>query len=202
MNDEQISHPIPKWQTFLRENLSSLMIPMPTGGKSTLTEYIEENGKLLSALGLFLGLSVFANNLVDKGVAASNLADKGIGRLLSFLLFTLGVLIFFELMRNFRAFSWYGKIFWFREILTLSMFVFIYVYVKMYYPFLLAYLFMAAGVVGLLIAYVLAQATLRWIFRRSWLRGLNQRAREEFIPKFGGMSLIAVCGFALSHLRH
>jgi hypothetical protein len=83
MADEQIAHPIPKWQRFLRENLSSLIIPMPTGGKTTLTEYIEENSKLLSALGVFLGLSVFANNLVDKGVA-NNLADKGIARLLSF----------------------------------------------------------------------------------------------------------------------
>jgi hypothetical protein len=201
MGDEQVRQPIPKWQRLLLENLSSLMLPMPTGGKSTLTEYIEENSKLLSALGLFLGLSVFANNLVDKGVAANNVADKGIARLLSFLLFTLGVLIFFELMRNFRAFNWYGKIFWFREILTFSMFVFIYVYVKMYYPFLLAYLLMVAGVISLLIAYVLTQATLRWVFRKSWFRGLNQRAREEFIPTFGGMSLIAACGFVLSHLH-
>jgi hypothetical protein len=202
MSDEQISHPIPKWQRFLRENLTSLMLPMPTGGKSTLTEYIDENSKLLSALGLFLGLSVFANNLIDKGLPANNMADKGIVRFLSFLLFTLGVLIFVELLRNFRAFNWYGKIYWFREILTLSMFVFVYLYVKMYYPFLLAYLFMLAGIVCLLIAYVIVQATLRWIFRGSWFQGWNKRAREEFIPTFGGMSLIAVCGFVLSHVHH
>jgi hypothetical protein len=202
MADEQIAHPIPKWQRFLRENLSSLIIPMPTGGKSTLTEYIDENGKLLSALGLFLGLSVFANSLVEKGLAANNVADKGIVRLLSFLLFTLGVLVFFELMRNFRGFNWYGRIFCFREVLTLSMFAFVYIYVKMYYPFLLFYLYMAAGMIGLLIAYVILQGAIRWVFRRSWFRGLNQRAREEFIPTFGGMSLIALCGFALSHLHH
>lgn len=209
MSDEQISYPInpaslsiPKWQGFLRENLSSLMLPMPTGGKTTLTEYIEENGKLLSALGLFLGLSVFANNLVDKGVAAGDVVGKGTVRLLSFLLFTLGLLVYFELMRNFRAFNWYGKISWFREVLTLSMFAFIYLYGKMYYPFLLAYLFMAAGIVGLLIVYVIVQAALRWVFRRSRFRGLNQRAREEFIPTFGGLSLMAACGFVLSHLRH
>jgi hypothetical protein len=192
MADEQGTKPIPKWQRFLRENLSSLMIPMPTGGKSTLTEYIEGNSKLLSAAGLFLGLSVFANNL----------ADKEMGRLLSFLLFTLGVLVFVELMRNFRGFNWYGRIAMFRDVLTLSMFAFVYVYVKMYYPFLLVYLYMAAGMIGLLIAYVIVQAAIRWVFRRSWFRGLNQRAREEFIPTFGGMSLIALCGFALSHLHH
>lgn len=192
MADEQGTKPIPKWQRFLRENLSSLIIPMPTGGKSTLTEYIEENSKLLSAAGLFLGLSVFANNL----------ADKEMGRLLSFLLFTLGVLVFVELMRNFRGFNWYGRIAMFRDVLTLSMFAFVYVYVKMYYPFLLVYLYMAAGMIGLLIAYVIVQSAIRWVFRRSWFRGLNQRAREEFIPTFGGMSLIALCGFALSHLHH
>jgi len=192
MADEQGTKPILKWQRFLRENLSSLISPMPTGGKSTLTEYIEENSKLLSAAGLFLGLSVFANNL----------ADKEMGRLLSFLLFTLGVLVFFELMRNFRGFNWCGRIAMFRDVLTLSMFAFVYVYVKMYYPFLLVYLYMAAGMIGLLIAYVIVQAAIRWVFRRSWFRGFNQRAREEFIPTFGGMSLIALCGFALSHLHH
>src|SRR5438876_206580 len=120
ITEEPITQPRSKWLQFLQENLSTLVIRMPTGGKSTLTEYIDENGKLLSALGLFLGLSVFANNLADKGMA----------RLLSFLLFTLGLLVFLELMRNFRAFNWYGKIYWFRQVLTLSMFVFIYVYLK------------------------------------------------------------------------
>ena len=192
MADEQVTQPKSKWQVFLRENLSSLIIPMPTGGKSTLTEYIDENGKLLSALGLFLGLSVFANNLADKQMA----------RLLSFLLFTLGVLVFFELMRNFRAFNWYGRIYWFREVLTLSMFVFIYIYVKTYYPFLLVYLFMAAGVIALLIAYVVVQATIRWVFRMSWFKGLNPRAREVLIPTFGGLSLMAVCEFVFFHLHH
>lgn len=191
MTDEQNNKSQSKWQHFLGENLSSLMIPMPKCEKSTLTEYIEENSKLLSALGLFLGLSVFANNLPDKGIA----------RLLSFFLFTLGVLVFFELMRSFRGFNWYGRISMFRDVLTLAMFVFIYVYVKMFYPFLLAYLYMAAGMVGLLIAYVIVQASIRWVFRRSWFGGLNQRAREEFIPTFGGMSLIALCGFILSHMH-
>jgi hypothetical protein len=162
---------------------------MPKCEKSTLTEYIEANSKLLSALGLFLGLSVFASNLPDKGTA----------RFLAFLLFTLGVLVFSELMSNFRGFSWYGRVAMFREVLTLSMFVFFYVYVKMFYPFLLAYLYMAAGLVGLLLTYVLVQASIRWVFRRSWFRGLNRRAREQCIPTFGGLSLIALCGFMLSH---
>jgi hypothetical protein len=104
-------------------------------------------------------------------------------------------------MRNFRGFNWYGRIAMFRDALRLAMFAFIYVYVKMFYPLLLAYLYMAAGVVSLLIAYVVVQASIRWVFRRSWFRGLNQRAREDFIPTFGGMSLIALCGFVLSHMH-
>jgi hypothetical protein len=189
---EQVTKPIPRWQRFLRENLSLLVIPMPTGGKSTLTEYIEGNSKLFSALGLFLGLSVFANNLPDKGMA----------KLLSFLLVTLGILVFFELMRNFSEFNWYGRIRWFRDVLTLAMFAFIYMYVEMYYPFLLAYLYMMAGVIGLLAAFVIVQATLRWVLRRSWFSGLNQRAREVLIPAFGGLSLIGLCEFILSHRHH
>jgi len=184
--------PRSKWLQFLQQNLSPLAIPMPTGGKSTLTEYIDENGKLLSALGLFLGLSVFANNLAEKGTA----------RFLSFLLFTLGVLVFFELMRNFREFDWHGKTYWFREVLTLSMFVFIYIYVKTYYSFLLAYFFMAAGVLALLVAFVIFQALIRWVFRMSWFRNMNPRAREFLIPVFGGMFLITVCEFVFIHFHH
>src|SRR5437667_4323908 len=149
--------PRSKWLQFLQQNLSPLAIPMPTGGKSTLTEYIHENGKLLSALGLILGLSVFANNLAEKGTA----------RFLSFLLFTLGVLVFFELMRNFREFDWHGKTYWFREVLTFSIFVFIYSYVKTYDSFLLAYFFGAAGVLSLLVAFVSFRALMRWVFRMS-----------------------------------
>ena len=91
--------------------IRSIFIKMPNGGKSTLTEFIDQNSKLISALGVFLGLSVFANNLPDKGAA----------RILSFLLFTLGVLVFFELVRNFSQFDWYGKIATFRDVLTLAM---------------------------------------------------------------------------------
>jgi hypothetical protein len=192
MTDDQMTRTKSKLGQFLGENLSPIAYPMPTGGKSTLTEYIDENSKLLSALGLFLGLSVFANNLPDKGIA----------RFLSFLLFTLGLLVFFELMRNFAAFNWYGRIFWFREVLTLSMLVFIYFYAKTYYPFLLAYVFMAAGVFGLVVVFVIFQATVRWVFRRSWFKSLNPRTREFFIPVFGGLSLMAVCEFVLVHFHH
>jgi hypothetical protein len=185
----------PKWLQLLRQNLSPLVISVPTGGsKSTLTEYIDENGKLLSALGLFLGLSVIANNLADKEMA----------RFLSFLLFTLGLLVFFELMRNFRDFDYYGKIFWFRVVLTLSMFAFIYMYVKTYYTFLLEYLSLAAALFGVLGAFVIFQALIRWVLRMSWFRSLNPRARDFFIPVFGAMSLMTVCGFfiVLFHFRH
>jgi len=192
-SEEPITQPRSKWLQFLQQNLSPLVIPMPTGGKSTLTEYIDENGKLLSALGLFFGLSVVVNNLADKGTAG----------FLSFLLFTLGMLVFFELMRNFREFDWHGGTSWFRSVLTLSMFVFIYIYVKTYYSFLLAYLSLAAGVLGVLIAFVIFQALIRWVFRMSWFRRLNPRAREFFIPVFGGMFLMTVCGFfVLFHFRH
>ncbi len=183
----------PKWRRFFQQNLSPLMNKgMPTGPKSTLSEFIEDNSKLISTLGVFLGLSVFANNLPDKGAA----------RLLSFLLFTLGVLVFFELVRKFSEFDWYGRIQTFREVLTLAMFVFVYLYVKAYYPFLLAWFLMAAGMFAILVVFVLAQSFVRWVFKMPLFKGLGQRAREDLIPLFGGMSLMAIAEFLFLHFRH
>jgi hypothetical protein len=110
------------------------------------------------------------------------------------------MLVFFELVRNFREFDWHGGTSWFRSVLTLSMFMFIYIYVKTYYAFLLEYLFLAASIIGVLVAFVILQATIRWVFKMAWFKSLNPRTREFFIPVFGAMSLMTVCGvFVLFH---
>lgn len=57
---------------------------------------------------------------------------------------------------------------------------------KTYYPLLAAWFFMLATVFALLVVFVLVQALIRWVFRISWFKGVNQRAREEFIPCLGG----------------
>jgi small-conductance mechanosensitive channel len=190
---QEQAQPNSKWRQFIQKNLWSLAYEeMPRGGKSTLTEFIELNSKLISTLGVFLGLSVFANNLPDKGAA----------HFLSFLLFTLGVLVFFELSRNFRGFDYYGKIYWFREVLWLSMLVFVYIYAKMYFPFLATGFVWLVMLFAFLVTFMLVQALIRWAFRMPWFKGLNQRARDQFIPVFGGLSLLLVCELVFLHFHH
>jgi small-conductance mechanosensitive channel len=186
--------PPPKWRRFLHQNLSMFVLRgVPRGPKSTVTEYIEQNGKLITALAVFLSLSVFANTLPDKGAA----------HLLSFLLFTLGGFVFWELVENFKDFDWYGKIRHFQGVLMLAMFVFAYIYVKMFYhPFLAALVAMVAMVSVMLAAWVLFQTFVRWVLGIPWFRNVNQRAREESIPRFGAATLMVVALFILSHLPH
>ena len=174
------------------ESLSVLVIPTPTGGKTTITEFIEGSSKLISVLGVFFALSVFANNLPDKAT----------GRFLSFLLFTLAIMLFIELLRNFAEFDWHGKIFWFREVLTLSALVFVYIYAKTYYPFLLGFVGMMVMVLAFVIVFVLFQVVIRLVLKMSWFRKLNPRARSIFIPAFGAIFLMIVCEYLFTHFHH
>jgi hypothetical protein len=83
------------------------------------------------------------------------------------------------------------------------MFVFAYIYVKMYYdPFLAALVAMVAMVSIALAAWVVFQTFVRWALRVPWFSNVNKRAREESIPRFGAATLMVVALFVLSHFRH
>jgi len=74
--------------------------------------------------------------------------------------------------------------------------------VKTYYPLLAAWFFMLATVFALLVVFMLVQALIRWVFRISWFKGVNQRAIERSSPVFGGISLIMVALLLFSHVHH
>lgn len=78
--------------------------------KVTLAAFIDDNYKLLSALGVFVGLTLFA----------SNLPLKSIGYSLSFLFVSATVLIMLELWERFPSKSGTTRLFWFENILFLS----------------------------------------------------------------------------------
>lgn len=76
----------------------------------TLAAFIEDNYRLLSALGIFVALTLFA----------SNLPLKSIGYSLSFLFVSATVLIMLELWERFPSKSGTSRLFWFENVLFLS----------------------------------------------------------------------------------
>jgi Ca2+/Na+ antiporter len=156
----------------------------------TLTQYIENNHKLLSIFSILVTLSVLANNL----------PDKDLGRILSFCLFTLSLLIGIEIFVNFPPVD-RGRLSWFREIMTFSMLMFVYVWIVMYWQYLMVFLYMAVCAIILLpIFYLFKTAIRRTVSKISWLNNKNPRTREELIPVFGAMILMILVVVILRHL--
>ncbi len=75
--------------------------------KPTLTRFIEDNHKLISTLAILAALSAFSNNL----------PEKGYGKILSFLFFTLSLLVCVEIELNF-PYTTGGRLYWFQQIFS------------------------------------------------------------------------------------
>lgn len=96
----------------------------------TLTEFIDDNHKLISVAAIFATLSILTLKLPDQTT----------GKFLSFLLFSLVLIICLEIQGNF---PWVekGKFRLFQEVFFVTVVGFIYVWVTAYYAFLLTALF-------------------------------------------------------------
>jgi len=82
----------------------------------TLGQFVEDNHKILSVLGIFTALSVFS----------SNLALKPLGGFLSLLFLTLTVLIWLEVWQRFPSKSGSARLSWFENILSVTIFLVIF----------------------------------------------------------------------------
>ncbi len=78
--------------------------------ESTLGQFIEDNHKVLSMLGIFTGLSVFSSNLVL----------KPLGGFLSFLFLTLTLLIWLEVWQRFPSKSGSARLSLFENVLAVT----------------------------------------------------------------------------------
>jgi hypothetical protein len=153
----------------------------------TLAEFIGANQKILSTLAIFVALSAFANNLPDKDVA----------KFLSFLLLTLALLIWAEIIANFRRASDQWRLYWFWEILTLAMFTFIYAWVKAYAGFLITAIALTVMAFCSLLVFALLKIGVRKIIRATtWRHRMGDQWTQETVPTFGAMFLVVI-GFVL-----
>lgn len=153
----------------------------------TLTQFIESNQKLISTLAIFATLSAFANNLPDKDT----------GRILSFFLFTLALLVGIEILMSF-PFVHRGRLYWFKEIFGASMFMFGYAWVHTYYPYLASFLFMTVTLAVIVLIFGLFSKAIRWTVPKiSWLKNRSQETREVRIPLYGAMLLMTLTAVIL-----
>jgi len=81
--------------------------------RPSLTQYIEENHKLITVLGVFTALTVFARSL----------PITTLGLFLSFLFMTLAVFVWLELFARFPSKAGGWRVTWFENILSLSVFM-------------------------------------------------------------------------------
>jgi hypothetical protein len=152
-------------------------------GKPTLTQFIDTNHKLISTLAIFAALSAFAKNL----------PDPIFGKILSFLFFTLGILIYLEICMNI-PYTEGGKLHWFCEILSLSMFVYVVAWVEMYHTALVGLLFIVLLMFALLLAFTIFHKVIRKVLERTkWFANLNARKQEAF----SSLAAMAVTALAL-----
>jgi len=98
------------------------------GQQPTLTEFIDKNHKLISTAGVLATLSVLVNKLPENQLGT-------LGKIISFLMFFLVLLICLEIFGNF-PWTEKGKIYWFRLAYSVIVFEFIILWVSTFYPFL------------------------------------------------------------------
>ena len=159
------------------ENNNERTIP-----KTPLTQFIDENSKLFSALRLFVALSVFARNL----------PEKEISEFLSFLLLSLSFCVFIQIVDNLRWFDEFWTVRLFGNLLFISMMGFVYFWIKTYQLYLRVFMFMALMLFLCMFAFGLGGAGIRRILRLAWFKRINERAREQLIPMLGAMCLVVL----------
>jgi len=164
------------------------------GQEPTLTEFIDKNQKLISTAGVLATLSVLVNKLPENQLGTP-------GKIISFLMFFLVLLVCLEIFGNF-PYTEKGKIYWFRQAYTAIVFEFILLWVFTFYPFLFVGLLMV--VVSFVLVGVLAlcaAAIRKLVLRISWFKRLKQQTKEQIIPVFGAMVLMTIGLIILRHFK-
>ena len=101
-------------------------------------------------------------------------------------------------MRNFRGYSWYGELFLFREVFFLVMVCFVWVFVKAYYPFVIAlFIFAVVGIVMVFVLGLFSFITKKG-FTLSWFDRVSQKTKDALTPLIA-LALFMGCGVVIEH---
>ena len=161
--------------------------------KKTLTDFIEQNQKLLSAIGVFTALSVFINQLPGDLAKSDNGVRLAL-RVLSSLFCFLAVLTYAEVLKNsFRYYPENGILRWFDEALFFAFMMFIYIWVRTFYVGIAGGLLLVGTVVLVLMMFALFATLLhKFMMHTSFLKSKSQQTRERIIPMVGALILMGV----------
>jgi len=160
----------------------------------TLTEFIDNNHKLISTAGILATVAVLASKLPENELGI-------VGKFLSFILFVLVLILCLEIIGNF-PWTKKGKLYWFREVFGLAVFGFSMVWVRTFYPFLLVGLVMLVALGAVSLIFILSAIGIRkLVLRIPWFKGLRQRTKERIIPLFGAMALMTIGLVILRHFK-
>ena len=151
----------------------------------SLSDFVNENSKLISTLGVFTALSVFSTNL----------ALKPYGYVLSFAFMTLTILLWLELWGKYPAKSGSWRLYWFENILFLTVLAVVLYWLlefrSIWHKFLQTLLFL---IILAIIAYPIKKYNL---FNRVFR---TQPGKLKFLRYLIGISLGVVVLFASSYL--
>src|SRR5258708_1696721 len=157
--------------------------------RKTLTDFIDQNQKLLSTIGIFTALSVFINQLPGD-LAKSDAELHVVLRLLSALLCVLAITAFIEVLKNSFTYPEQGLIRLFSTVLLLAFAMFVFVWVKTFLAGVVVVLIFFAGISFLVISMTLSAMLIETIMKRtSFLKSRSQRTRAFWIPLFGSLIL-------------
>ena len=157
--------------------------------KHTLSTFIEDNYRLLSAVGLFTALTVFA----------SNLEIRVVGAFLSFLLLSATVILWLELMEKFPAgIPATGRLTWFETILSYAMLVVVFYWLLQFRGFWRSLLVIPIA----LVVVAIGSGVLRRfdVFNRAFAAKPGEKRRWRYFVAFGVYAVSLLAAFYLSGL--
>jgi len=160
----------------------------------TLTEFIEKNQKLISTAAILATISLLANRLPVEQYGP-------FGKILSFGLFALVLIICFEIHENF-PWTEKGSLDWFRRIYDVVIFGFVIVWVMTFYQVLLICLLLVLLMAAITLIFVgCMEGIRRLVLKMSWFKRVNQGMRERIIPMFSTMAVFVVAWIILHHFK-
>jgi hypothetical protein len=155
----------------------------------TLTNFVDQNHKLLTIGGMFATFAVLASRLPD------------IGKLISFVLSILVFIIAYEIYKNFPPEVQKGTLHWFREVFCLLVLGFGGFLISVFYPFLLVLVSMVIYLVAAMMVFALCMKVIRTLIKKvPWFKNVGQNAKERLIPVFGSMALMVAAWAILRHV--
>jgi hypothetical protein len=167
--------------------------------RATLTDFVEENQKLLSSIVIFTALSVFANQLPGE-LIRSDANLKISVRMLSCLLCILATLAYFEVVRNSLRYPDHGIMKLFNSVLFLAFVAFVYIWARTFIFGIVSALLIIFVEMLFVFSLALFAFLIQTIMRHtSLLKSKSKQTRERFIPLFGAMALTLV---AVTIIRH